>query len=145
MGPTWPVKLARREFSSSVKVGFSGCQENPTTGKNPPLRSIGWVSLRFSLECPWVPPGVVIIPICLVAQNLENQIVNFVFLCLEFGFICPSLSCENFVDRHATMRCPSVSIRVFRIAAEGWHGQWPAKSRRPARAPQRPRRPAKNP
>ena len=38
MGPIWPSKPAQQEFSSSVKVGFSGRPENPTTGKTPPLR-----------------------------------------------------------------------------------------------------------
>ena len=30
--------LAQQDFSSTVKVGFSGRLENPTTGKTPPLR-----------------------------------------------------------------------------------------------------------
>ena len=38
MPPIWPGKLARQDFSSTVKVGFSGLLENPTTGKTPPLR-----------------------------------------------------------------------------------------------------------
>ena len=38
MGPIWPGKPAWQEFSSSVKMGFSGRLENPTTGKTPPLR-----------------------------------------------------------------------------------------------------------
>ena len=101
MGPIWPSKPARQEFSSSVKVWFSSRPENPTTSKTRLTDGLWKVNIPQTVLALW-GSGVFKAGECLPLRVAPHTRKHFDFLstfqkkcCWRASFAVPQISVSN--------------------------------------------------